>query len=234
MSSTDSNGFLAIKNWSEEDRPREKLATKGREVLTDAELIAILLGTGFRDSTAVDVAKTLLKEAGNDLDKLGKLSVKQLSQVKGIGPAKAITIIAALELGRRRKFSEKPELKKITGSKDAYEYLYPYLADQPHEEFYILLLNQSNTVTRHVKVSQGGVASTMVDNKIIFKYALEELAPGIIVAHNHPSGNLKPSQDDISQTRKLCEAARALDIKVLDHIIFTNAGFYSFADEGML
>jgi DNA repair protein RadC len=234
LATSDNNGFIAIKNWSEEDRPREKLIAKGREVLTDAELIAILLGTGFRDSTAVDVAKSLLKEAGNDLEKLAKLSVKQLSSIKGIGPAKAITIIAALELGRRRKFSDKQEFKKVTGSKDAYDYLFPYLADQPHEEFYVLLLSRANNITRHVKISQGGVAGTVVDNKMIFKPALEELASGIIICHNHPSGNKTPSQDDITQTKRICEAGKHLDIKVLDHLIFTNDGYYSFADEGMI
>jgi DNA repair protein RadC len=234
LASGENNGFIAIKDWSEEDRPREKLLSKGREVLTDAELIAILLGTGFRETTAVDVAKTLLKEAGNDLEKLAKLSVKQLSNIKGIGPAKAITIIAALELGRRRKFSDKQDLKRVTGSKDAYDYLFTYLADQPHEEFYVLLLNRANAITRHVKVSQGGIAGTVVDNKIIFKPALEELSSGIILCHNHPSGNKNPSQEDISQTKKICEAGNSLDIKVLDHIIFTNEGYYSFADEGLI
>jgi DNA repair protein RadC len=232
--SGDNNGFLAIKNWNEEDRPREKLVTKGREVLTDAELIAILLGTGFKETTAVDVAKTLLKESGNDLEKLAKFSVKQLSKIKGIGPAKAITIIASLELGRRRKFSEKQILKKVTGSRDAYDYLYPFLVDQPHEEFYVLLLNRSNTITRHVKISQGGIAGTVVDNKLIFKPALEELSAGIIVCHNHPSGNKNPSPDDISQTKRICEAGKHLDINVLDHLIFTNDGYYSFADEGLI
>ncbi len=230
----DNHGFISIKDWHEEDRPREKFISKGREVLSDAELIAILLGTGFKETTAVDVAKILLRENGNDLDKLAKLSEKQLSSVKGIGPAKAITILAALELGRRRKFSEKAVPKKITGSKDAYEFLYPFLADQPHEEFYLLLLNRANVITRHVKISQGGVSGTLVDNKIIFKTALEELSASIIICHNHPSGNKNPSQDDIAQTKRICEAGKNLDIAVLDHIIFTNDGFYSFADEGII
>lgn len=231
---SDTNGFIAIKDWAEEDRPREKLLAKGPLALTDAEHIAILLGTGFRDSTAVDVAKTLLKEVGGDLEKLAKYSHKQLSKIKGIGTVKAVTIISALELGRRRKFSDKAELKKVGSSKDAYDYLYPYLVDQPHEEFYILLLNRSNLITRHVKISQGGVAGTIVDNKMIFKPALEELAASIILCHNHPSGNKSPSADDIAITKRICEAGNQLDIKVLDHVIFTNEGYYSFADEGMI
>jgi len=198
----DKNGFISIKNWHEEDRPREKLISKGREVLSDAELIAILLGTGFKETTAVDVAKLLLRENGNDLEKLARLTVKQLSA--------------------------------ITSSRDAYDYLFPYLADQPHEEFYLLLLNRANLVTRHVKISQGGVSGTLVDNKIIFKMALEELSASIIICHNHPSGNKNPSQDDITQTKRICDAGKNLDIAVLDHIIFTNDGFYSFADEGMI
>ncbi len=232
--SEDKNNFITIKNWREEDRPREKLIAKGANVLTDAELIAILLGTGFRDTTAVDLAKILLKESGNDLEKLAKFTVKQFSVIKGIGEAKAITIMAALELGRRRKYSDKAELKKITGSKDAYEYLFPLLADKSHEEFYVLLLNRANLVTRHVKISQGGVSGTLVDNKIIFKPALEELSASIIICHNHPSGNKNPSQDDINQTKRICDAGKNLDIAVLDHIIFTNEGYYSFADEGMI
>jgi|SRR6185437_11186736 len=230
----DKNGFISIKDWHEEDRPREKLIAKGREMLSDAELVAILLVTGFKETSAVDLAKTLLKENGNDLDKLAKLNVKQLSAVKGIGPAKAITIIAALELGRRSKFANKQEPKKVTSSKDAFEYLYPYLADQPHEQFYVLLLNRANVITRHVKISQGGVSGTLVDNKIIFKSALEELSSSIIICHNHPSGNKNPSQDDIVQTKRICDAGKNLDIAVLDHLIFTNDGFYSFADEGMI
>ncbi len=230
----DKNGFITIKDWREEDRPREKLLSKGADVLTDAELIAILLSTGFRETTAVDLAKTLLRESGNDLEKLAKVTVKQLSTIKGIGEAKAVTIVAAMELGRRRKYSEKAEFKKITGSKDAYDYFYPLLADKPHEEFYVLLLNRANLVTRHVKISQGGVSGTLVDNKIIFKPALEELSASIIICHNHPSGNKNPSQEDITQTKRICEAGKSLDIAVLDHIIFTNNGYYSFADEGML
>ena len=234
MESGDKNGFIAIKNWSKEDRPREKLISKGKESLSDAELIAILLGTGFKETSTVDIAKFLLKETGNDLDKLARLNEKQLAKFKGIGEAKAVSIIAALELGRRRKFLEKSDSKKVSGSKDAYDYLFQFLADQPHEEFYVLLLNRANAIIRHVKISQGGVSGTLVDNKLIFKPALEELAASIIIAHNHPSGNKNPSQEDISQTKRICEAGNQLDIKVLDHIIFTNEGYYSFADEGMI
>ncbi len=225
---------FTIKQWSEEDRPREKLIAKGRETLSDAELIAILLGSGFKEKSAVDVAKTLLQEVGNDLDALGKLTIKQLSRTKGIGTVKAITIVAALELGRRRKFTDKPKTTKVTQSSDAWEYLYPYLADLDHEQFYILLLSRNNTITRHVQISKGGVAGTVVDAKLVFKPALEELASGLILCHNHPSGNLIPSQADIDLTKKIKEAGKLLDINVFDHLIFTNDGYYSFADEGLL
>jgi len=232
--SEDKNSFITIKNWREEDRPREKLLSKGANVLTDAELLAILLVTGYKETTAVDLAKILLNESGNDLEKLARFSVKQLSAIKGIGEAKAIAIIAALELGRRRKYADNGVQKKITGSKDAYDYMFQFLADKSHEEFYVLLLNRANLVTRHVKISQGGVSGTLVDNKIIFKTALEELSAGIIICHNHPSGNKNPSQEDINQTKRICDAGRNLDINVLDHIIFTNEGYFSFADEGMI
>lgn len=232
--SSGSEKSLTIKNWSEEDRPREKLLNKGRENLTDAELIAILLGSGFKEKTAVDVAKMLLQEVGNDLDKLGKLTVKQLSRTKGIGPVKAITIVAALELGRRRKYTEKAERKKVTCSRDAYDYLYHHLADVEHEECYALLMNTSNTIIKHIKVSQGGIGKTVIDARIIFKAAIEELATGIILSHNHPSGNAQPSSSDIDETKKLKQAGELMGIRLLDHLIFTNDTYYSFADEGLL
>ena len=234
MAADDSSKSLTIKDWSEDDRPREKLLAKGRENLSDAELIAILLGSGFKEKTAVDVAKTLLQEVGNDLNALGKLSVKQLSRTKGIGSVKAITIIAALELGRRRKYLEKPDKHKVGSSRDAWEYLFPYLADLDHEQFYILLLNRGNVIIKHLQISRGGVAASFVDAKLVFKPALEELASSIILCHNHPSGNLNPSQSDIDLTRKLKEAGKLLDISVLDHLIFTDKDFYSFADNGLM
>jgi DNA repair protein RadC len=228
---------FTIKNWSEDDRPREKLLAKGKEALSDAELIAILLGSGFKEKTAVDVAKTLLQEVGNDIDALGRLTVKQLARTKGIGPVKAITIVSALELGRRRKFLEKPKTSKVTQSKDVWEYMYPHMADLDHEQFYVLILSRSNAIKRHIQISKGGVSGTLVDAKLIFKAALEDTSDSfssLILCHNHPSGNLQPSQADIDLTKKLKEGGKLLDISVLDHIIFTNDGYYSFADEGMM
>lgn len=225
---------FTIKNWSEEDRPREKLMQKGKQALTDAELIAILIGSGYKDKTAVDVAKSLLQEAGNDLATLAKYSLKQLTKTKGIGEAKAISIVAALELGRRRKTSERPQVPKVTQSSDAFDYLYPHLADLDHEQFFILLLNRSNHILKHIQISKGGVAGTLVDAKLVFKPAIEELASAVILCHNHPSGNLQPSQSDKDLTRKIKEAGKMLDISVLDHLIFTNDGYLSFADEGLM
>lgn len=225
---------FTIKNWSEEDRPREKLMQKGKSALTDAELIAILIGSGYKDKTAVDVAKSLLQEAGNDLATLAKYSLKQLTKTKGIGEAKAISIVAALELGRRRKNSERPTVPKVTQSRDAFDYLYPHLADLDHEQFFILLLNRSNHILKHIQISKGGVAGTLVDAKLVFKPAIEELASAVILCHNHPSGNLQPSQSDKDLTKKIKEAGKVLDISVLDHLIFTNDGYLSFADEGLM
>jgi DNA repair protein RadC len=226
--------FLNIKEWAAEDRPREKLLLKGKSTLSDAELIAILLGTGTTTQSAVDLAKSVLQTAGNNLHALARLSIKDLTKVKGIGEAKAITIIAALELGRRRKELEPDEKPKIGSSKDAYEILKSTMLDLPHEEFWVLLLNRANRVVKRNQISQGGVAGTVADPKIIFKMALEELASGIILAHNHPSGNLNASQADIDLTRKLKEAGKLLEIQVLDHLIIAGQKYFSFADEGLL
>lgn len=223
-----------ILSWAEEDRPREKLLLKGKSALTDAELIAILIGMGTVDFSAVDLAKEVLKKAGNNLNELARLSVNDLTKVKGIGPAKAITIVSALELGRRRKESEILRRRRITSAKDAYDEIRPYLMDKPHEEFWILLLNRANEVLRPLHISSGGVAGTVADPKLIFKYALEHLASSIILFHNHPSGNLTPSQADKDLTRKLKEAGRMLDLPILDHLIFTDSSYFSFADEGLL
>jgi DNA repair protein RadC len=227
------SGF-SIKQWAEDDRPREKLLSKGRHVLSDAELIAILIGSGTKEASAVQLAQEILRSVSFDLNALGRLNVNRLTRFKGIGQARAITIMAALELGRRRKDSERNGPAKITCSKDAFEQLYPHLADLQHEEFFLLLLNRSNTVVQTVKVSQGGVSGTVADAKIIFNAALEQLASGIILAHNHPSGNLQPSQADLSLTRRLVEAGKLLDIAILDHIIIAGKAYYSFADEGQL
>jgi DNA repair protein RadC len=229
-----SDKSLTIKEWAAEDRPREKLLLKGKVALSDAELIAILLGTGTTSFSAVDLAKKILQTTSNNLDKLAKLSVKDLTKVKGIGEAKAITIVAALELGRRRKELAPDEKVKITSSKDAYEIVCPELMDIPHEEFWVILTNRAQRVIKKQQVSSGGVSGTVADPRIIFKLALEELASGIILVHNHPSGNLTPSQADIALTTKMKDSGKLLDIQVLDHIIIAGKGYYSFADEGML
>ena len=225
---------LGILSWAEEDRPREKLLLKGKSSLTEAELLAILIGSGTRSLSAVDVCKLILQSTGNDLNQLAKLTVKDLQQFKGIGEAKAISIVAALELGRRRK--ETPPIKrpKITSSQDAYDAIKPELWDQPHEEFWLLILNRANQVIRKERCSAGGVAGTVTDPKIIFKAALQHLASSLILVHNHPSGNTKPSEADLKITKKIKEAGALLDIPILDHLIFTDHAYYSFADEGIL
>jgi DNA repair protein RadC len=226
--------FLNIKSWAAEDRPREKLLLKGKATLSDAELIAILLGTGTTKLSAVDLAKNILQAVNNDLNELARLTVKDLMKIKGIGEAKAITIISALELGRRRKDFQAEEKPKIGGSADAFEILKADLLDIPHEAFWIILLNRANRVIKKHQISQGGVAGTVADPKIIFKTAVEELASGVILAHNHPSGNLTASQADIDLTKKLKESGKLLDIQVLDHIIIAGKKYFSFADEGLM
>ncbi len=225
---------LTIKAWAEEDRPREKLILKGKKSLSDAELLAILLGSGSREETAVGLSQRILKSADNNLNELGKCTVKELTRFKGIGEAKAITIVAALELGRRRQLSDIKERIQVRSSQDAYKAIAPILVDLPHEEFWILLLNRSNRIMCRERISIGGVSGTVVDAKLIYKKALENLASAIILCHNHPSGNLKPSQADIDITRKLKQAGKTLDIDVLDHLIIAEGGFYSFADEGLM
>ena len=225
---------ITIKNWAEEDRPREKLLLQGRRALTDAELIAILIGSGSTNETAVELSKRILHHFGNDLSVLGKQSVVELSKFKGIGEAKAISIIAALELGRRRQDTPEPEVVQITRSKDIFDLLSRYFSDIHHEEFWIILLNKANKVSSKYLISKGGMAGTVVDPKIIFKVALENNAAGLILAHNHPSGNLKPSQADINLTKKIINAGNMLDIQVLDHVIFAEKHYFSFADEDML
>lgn len=228
------SGKLSIKQWAEADRPREKLLEKGRNALSDAELIAILLGSGTKELSAVELAQKILHQSNNDLNKLGKLSIKELMQHKGIGLAKAITIAAALELGRRRKESEGPQKTVINNSKDAYEFISPYLHDLHHEEFWAIYLSRNNTVIHHAKIGQGGISATVADIRIILKFAIENLASGIIICHNHPSGNLNPSNNDISLTQKLKEAARLMDINLIDHIIYTENQYFSFSDKSML
>ncbi len=223
-----------ILSWAEEDRPREKLMLKGKAALSDAELIAILIASGTRELSAVDVAKIVMQRSNNNLNELAKMSLKDLQKIKGIGEAKAISIIAAMELGRRRKESEEVKKTKITSSKDCYDAMRPHLLDLPYEEFWVLLLNRANQVIKPFKISSGGVAGTVADPKLIFKAAIDELASAIILIHNHPSGNKQPSQADKDLTKKLKEAGRLLDLPILDHLIFTDNDYFSFADEGIL
>lgn len=226
--------YIAISQWAEEDRPREKLLLKGKSALSDAELIGILLGSGTRTLSAVDLAKHILSDVNHNLHELAKLSVKDLTRFKGIGEAKAITIVSALELGRRRRVLEPQKKPKISCSNDAYEIIKPELTDQPHEEFWLLLLKRNNEVIKKEKISLGGVSGTVADPKIIFKKALDCLASGIILIHNHPSGNLQPSEADIRLTKKLKQGGELIDIPIYDHIIFTDHDYYSFADQSMI
>ncbi|NKI33248.1 RadC family protein [Croceivirga thetidis] len=225
---------LSIKNWANDDRPREKLLHKGRAVLSDAELIAILIGSGNRDESAVQLSKRILASVGNNLNELGKLSINQLMKFKGIGEAKAIGIAAALEVGRRRRGEEIANVKKISSSRDAFELLQPILGELPHEEFWIIYLNNSNKILFKEQLSKGGITGTLVDVRLVMKQALEHGAVGLILAHNHPSSALKPSQADKQLTHKLKTAAEVLDIKVLDHLIITQKAYFSFADEGII
>ena len=225
---------LNLKAWAEEDRPREKFLLKGKGSLSDAELIGILLGSGNRDETAVELGKRILASVEHQLNTLGKLDVKALMKFKGIGEAKAITIAAAMELGRRRKAEEVVEKPKITSSQTAYQQIADVLEDLPHEEFWVLLLNRANQLIEKRNVSKGGVSGTVADAKLIFKPAIEKLASSVIICHNHPSGNLKASQADLKLTRKIVEAGKSLDIAVLDHLIVGNQAYLSLADEGLM
>ena len=225
---------LPIKTWAEDDRPREKLLRKGKRSLTDAELMAILIGSGSRNESAVELSKRILTQAKHNLNELGKLSVNELMKFKGIGEAKAITIVAALELGLRRQATDVLSKDKIAGSQDVYQVLKPILADLPHEEFWVIYLNHANKVITNEQISLGGIAGTVADIKIIFKKALDLLATSVILSHNHPSGNLKPSKADLTLTKKVKDAGDLLEISVLDHVIITDGGYFSFADEGMI
>ena len=227
------NSFFPITNWSEDDKPREKLMLKGKSVLSDAELIAILIGSGSRNESAVDLSKRILASVNNNLNALGKLSLSQLMQFKGIGEAKAISIIAALELGRRRRAEDIVELKKVTSSKIIFEIMQPIIGELPHEEFWIIYVNNSNKVIAKSQLSKGGITGTLVDVRLVFKTALEMGATGLILCHNHPSGALIPSDADKQITRKLKLAGDSLEIKVLDHLIVTETSYYSFVDEGI-
>lgn len=224
----------SIKKWAADDRPREKLLNKGAEVLSNSELIAILINNGNKDQTAVDLAKEILKLGSDNLNELGKLSLKDFQQIKGIGQAKAITIAAALELGRRRQAAATLDKTVVQSSKDIAQYLRAVLKDFTYEVFAVLFLNRANKVNHFEIISRGGITGTVADPRVILKRALEQDATSIVLSHNHPSGSLKPSNADEALTKKIKEAAKYLDIKVIDHIIVSEEGYYSFADEGLL
>jgi DNA repair protein RadC len=225
---------LSIKNWSEEDQPREKLMAKGRQVLSDAELLAILIGSGNRSESAIELCKRILNDSQNNINQLAKLSVNDLMKYRGIGEAKAISIVAALELGRRRKSEAVLDKVQVTSSQHLYEYIKPVLEDLPHEEFWIVLLSRANKIIGKQLIGRGGISETTADIKLIFKKSIESLASAIILAHNHPSGNLKPIQSDLNLTKKIKDAAKLFDISILDHLIIGDGNYYSFNDEGVL
>lgn len=226
---------LNIKEWKEEDRPREKFLLKGCQCLSDAELLSILIGSGNANESAVALAQRILHSVDDNLDELGKLDIQSLiKNFKGIGYAKAITIAAALELGRRRKLVQPAEKQKVLASEDVFEILHSKMADLPHEEFWMLLLNRANKVIAQVKLTQGGTGQTVVEVPLVLKTAIDKLAAGIIVGHNHPSGNTEPSQQDIQITNKLAAACKIVDISLLDHLIIGHKSYYSFADNGLL
>ena len=223
-----------IKSWAEDDRPREKMRLKGRLALSDAELIAILIGSGSRELSAVQLSQSILAKANNNLNHLSRFSIDDLMQFKGIGEAKAVSIFSAFELARRKSATEKDERTKIKSSKDAFNELTGAFQDLPHEEFYILLLNRANEVIGKEQISKGGVAGTVADGKIIFSHALSKKASAIILAHNHPSGSLKPSEADLRLTKQLTSFGKYIDLDILDHLIFSDNNYFSFADEGVM
>jgi len=225
---------LSIKEWAVEDRPREKMEIKGIRSLSEAELVAILIGSGSLDESAVALSRRILASVNNNLNELGKKTTKDFQKFKGIGPVKATTISAAMELGRRRKESGPDEKLKVITSSDAASIFKPLLSDLPHEEFWILLLNRNNLVIAKEMVSQGGLSGTVIDVRLILKMAIDKLACSIILCHNHPSGNLVPSEADKEITRKIKEAGKQMDIPVLDHVIIGNGSYFSFADEGLI
>jgi DNA repair protein RadC len=224
---------FSIKQWAEDDKPREKLMLKGKQVLSDAELLAILIGAGSRNESAVDLSKRILSKVEN-LKALGRMTLQQLMEFKGIGEAKAVTVLAAMELGRRRGSEEEIELKKITSSKAIFDIMQPIIGELIHEEFWVLYLNNSNKVIYKSQLSKGGITGTVVDIRIVFKTAFEQNAVNIILCHNHPSGILQASDADKQITGKLKEAGKILDINVLDHLIITSSGYISFADDGIM
>ena len=234
MSSCIVENHLPIKSWAEEDRPREKLLIKGKHTLSDSELLAILIGTGNSEETAVDLARRILSSVSQDLHQLGRMNVAELKKFRGIGEAKAIAIVAALELGKRRRELLGEVQKKVTSSREAVALMQPLLGDLLHEEFWVIYLNRANAIIGKRQISMGGMSGTVADPRMIFKSALDEKAVSIILCHNHPSGNNQPSASDVQLTKNIAEAGKVLEITVLDHIIVTQHGFFSFADEGMM
>lgn len=226
--------YVSIKNWSADDRPREKLLANGVKSLSDAELLAILIGSGTKEISAVELSRIILAKSGNNLAQLGKRTIADLMKIKGIGEAKAITIVAALELGMRRKLTEIVVKPKVASSKDAFDFIHSTISDIAHEEFWVLFLNRSNHLIEKYKLSQGGISGTVIDVRLILKKALELLASSLIICHNHPSGNLQPSENDKKITDKIMTAARQMDIKLLDHLIIFDNAYFSFSDEGLL
>ncbi len=226
--------YLSIKNWATDDRPREKSFAKGVQSLSNAELIAVLIGSGTREVSAVELSRNILALANNNLSVLGKLSLAELTKIKGVGKVKALTILAALELGKRRASSGITDQHTISSSKDVFNYFHPIMVDLVHEEFWALYLNRSNKIIDRYRVSQGGISGTVTDIRLLFKKAIELLATSFIVCHNHPSGNVKPSENDTNITSKLKAAGSQMDIHLLDHIIIANNNYFSFTDEGIL
>jgi len=231
---SDENQYFSIKSWNENDRPREKLLAKGRIALSDAELVAVLIGSGSRNESAVTLSQRILASVENNLHALGRLSISELMKFKGIGEAKAVAITAALELGRRRRGEERVQKNKITSSNSVFELMQPILGELPHEEFWIVYLNNSNRVLQSLQLSKGGITGTLVDVRLALKNALQLGAVAIVLAHNHPSGSLRPSDADKKLTKKLVIAGESLDIKVLDHLIITEKAYFSFADENLM
>ena len=224
----------ALTSWAVEERPREKVMANGIQFLSDSELLALLLGSGTRNTTAVELARQILKGVGNNLQELGRKGVGDLVRIKGVGPAKAITVLAAMELGRRRAGMQHIDQVPVKSSEIVYKLFHPLLGDLEHEEFWILMLNRANRVLGRYKVSLGGLSGTVIDTRIILNKALDNLASSIIVCHNHPSGNNQPSDADVKITGKLKKAAEMLEIKLLDHVIIADKSYFSFADEGLI
>lgn len=223
-----------IKDWSADDRPREKMLLKGKDALSDAELIAIIIGSGNQSESAVDLSKRILKRSNNNLSILSRLSIPELSRFRGIGSAKAVSIVAALELGRRKRLHKAIPVQGVKTSLDVYKYMQARIGDLPHEEFWIIYLNNSNKIINTVQLSKGGITGTLVDVRLLLKEALLVSATGIIISHNHPSGILKPSRQDVDITEKIKEACEAMDIILMDHLILTEKSYFSFQEEGLL